>query len=164
MNEKYKLFPKIALWSFSLLSVCVIIGYMVMIMTGNNEGTWEVAGEFLAIPKFTSGYLVWTYVLVAVAAVSFAISLCILVFHLFQKDAKKAIMFLAVIFMYIIVVPAICFGLASGDAVEIIGYEGTDNVGIWARVSEAMLYWTYFAVVSTLIAMGCGIVYKSLKK
>jgi hypothetical protein len=164
MNEKYKLFPKIALWSLSLLSVFVIIGYMVMIMTGNNEGTWEVAGEFLAIPKFTSGYLVWTYVLVAIAAIAFGVSMCVLVYHLFRKDPKKALMYLAIIVFYFGVVPAICFGLATGDAVEIIGYEGTDNVGYWARLSEGMLYWTYFAVVSTLIAMGCGIVYKSLKK
>ena len=164
MNEKYKLFPKIALIALSALSVIVILGYMIMIMTGNSEGTWEVAGDFLAIPRFTGAYLVWTYVLAGLAAAAFLVSLCILLIHLFQKDPKKAIFVLAVIFTYIVIVPLICFALASGDAIEIVGYEGTDNVGIWARISETMLYWTYFAVVTTLCAMGGGLVYSIIKK
>ena len=164
MNEKYKLIPKIALWSLSILSIIVILGYMIMIMTGNNEGTWEVAGDFLAIPKFTSGYLVWTYVLAGLAACAAIGSLCVLLIHLFRKDPKQAITVLCVIFTYIVIVPAVCYMLASGDKVDIIGYEGADNVGLWARISETMLYWTYFAVVVTLGAMGFGIVYKMLKK
>ena len=164
MNEKYKLFPKIALIALSVLSVIIILGYLIMIFLGISEGTWEVAGDFLAIPKFTGAYLVWTYVLAGLAACAFAISLCILLIHLFQKDSKKAIFVLAVIFTYIIVVPAICYMLASGDAVEIVGYEGTDNVGTWARISEAMLYWTYFAVVSTCCALVGGLAYSISKK
>ncbi|MBQ2189314.1 MAG: hypothetical protein II605_06110 [Paludibacteraceae bacterium] len=164
MNEKYKLIPKFALLGLSLLSVIIIIGYLVMIFTGNSEGNWEVAGDILPIPKFSGAYLVWTYILAGLAGLTFACSLANLVMHLFQKNPKKAIMVIAIIITYVIVVPAICFLVANGDAVEIIGYEGTDNAGIWARISEAMLYWTYFAVLSTLCAMGWGFVHTSIKK
>ncbi|MBQ3997846.1 MAG: hypothetical protein II644_00750 [Paludibacteraceae bacterium] len=164
MNENYKIFPKIALWGTSIVSIIVVIVYAIMMFVVAPEDQLEVAGEFLAMPQFTGGYLIWAYALVGLAFLAFLVSITILLIDLFRKDAKKAIMVLVVIFTYMFIVPAICFVLANGDAVNIIGYEGTDNSGIWARISEMMLYWTYFAVAITLCAMGWGIVHKSINK
>ena len=48
--KNYKLFPKVTLW------VLMIVGIIAtaMFFFGGSEGSLEVAGDFLDIPKFTN--------------------------------------------------------------------------------------------------------------
>ena len=58
--KNYKLFPKVTLW------VLMIVGIIAtaMFFFGGSEGSLEVAGDFLDIPKFTNVLLYWIYALV----------------------------------------------------------------------------------------------------
>jgi hypothetical protein len=48
--------------------------------------------------------------------------------------------------------------------VKIIGYEGTDNVGFMAQLSDACLYITYILVAATLLVIVAGRIYTSILK
>jgi hypothetical protein len=47
---------------------------------------------------------------------------------------------------------------------EIVGYEGTDNVGNMARMSDAIMYLVYILVGSTVAALIWGVIYTKTKK
>ncbi len=152
--KNYKLFPKITLWALLGLGVMFII----MFFRGGNSGTHEVAGDILNIPRFTDPYLIWAYILVALAMVAAIVSVVVLLVQVFKKDKKKGFMVLAILFAYLYLIPQICWALASPAEVNIIGYEGSDNAGTMARLSDAMLYWTYFAVLSTFVVLVWAII------
>ena len=152
--KNYKLFPKITLWALLGLGVMFII----MFFRGGNSGTHEVAGDILSIPRFTDPYLIWAYILVALATVAAIVSVVMLLVQVFKKDKKKGFMVLAILFAYLYLIPQICWALASPAEVNIIGYEGSDNAGTMARLSDAMLYWTYFAVWSTFVVLVWAII------
>ena len=56
--KNYKLIPKITLWTLLALGIVVIA----MFFLGGSQGSLEVAGDFLDIPKYTDLFLTWIYV------------------------------------------------------------------------------------------------------
>ena len=56
--KNYKLIPKIALWSLLALGIVVIA----MFFAGGSDGSLEVAGDFLDIPRYSDLFLVWNYI------------------------------------------------------------------------------------------------------
>ena len=54
--------------------------------------------------------------------------------------------------------------LGSPEKVEILGYEGTDNVGNMARMSDAIMYLVYILTASTVAALVWGVIYTKVKK
>ena len=59
---------------------------------------------------------------------------------------------------------ALCWFLGSPEKVEILGYEGTDNVGNMARMSDAIMYLVYILTASTVVALVWGVIYTKIKK
>ena len=58
--KNYKLVPKVTLWVLMLVGIIATA----MFFFGGSEGSLEVAGDFLDIPKFTNVLLYWIYALV----------------------------------------------------------------------------------------------------
>ena len=135
----------------------------VMFFAGGSEGSLEVAGDFLNIPKFTDALLYWIYVLVAlVILVTFGFVLAKLV-ETFKVDPKAGIRSVLVVLAAVGLV-ALCWFLGSPEKVEILGYEGTDNVGTMARLSDAIMYLVYILTASTVAALVWGVIYTKVKK
>jgi hypothetical protein len=59
---------------------------------------------------------------------------------------------------------ALCWWLGSPEKIEILGYEGTDNVGNMARMSDAIMYLVYILTASTVAALVWGVIYTKVKK
>ena len=130
---------------------------------GGSEGSLEVAGDFLDIPKFTNVLLYWIYVLVAlVILVTFGFVIAKLV-ETFKVDPKRGLASVGVV-LAAVALCALCWFLGSPDKVEILGYEGTDNVGNMARLSDAIMYLVYILTASTVAALVWGVVYTKVKK
>ena len=144
MNNRYKLIPKITLWILLALGILV----SVMFYVGGSEGSLEVAGDFLDIPKYTNMMLVWNYILLGIV--------CLV-------NTKKSLRQLCVVVAFVVLV-IVCWSLGSAEEVHIIGYEGTDNVGAMARLSDACLYMSYILLCGTLCAMIFGYCYTKLLK
>jgi len=157
--KNYKLIPKISLWVLMAISVV----FTIMFFAGGTNGSLEVAGDFLDIPRFTDLLLDWTYVLVGLVCL---ITLGVVVWEFAKNckyDRKKAISTLAVVVGFIILI-VVCWFLGSPDKIDIIGYEGTENVGAMAQMTDAMLYMTYILFAATVVALVWGVIYtKHLK-
>lgn len=157
--KNYKLIPKVTLWI--LMAVGIVAS--VMFFVGGSEGSLEVAGDFLDIPKFTDILLYWNYVLVGVVIlVTFGFVIAKLV-ETFKVDPKRGLTSVGVV-LAAIGLCVLCWFLGSPEKVEILGYEGTDNVGAMARMSDAIMYLTYILTAATVVALVWGVVYTKVKK
>ena len=157
--KNYKLFPKVTLW------VLMVVGIIAtaMFFLGGSEGSLEVAGDFLDIPKFTNVLLYWIYALVVlVILVTFGFVIAKLV-ETFKVDPKRGLVSVGVV-LGAVALCALCWFLGSPEKVEILGYEGTDNVGNMARMSDAIMYLVYILTASTVAALVWGVVYTKIKK
>ena len=156
--KDYKKISRITLWI--LMAVGII--FSILFFACGSNGSLEVAGDFLPIPKFTSVFLVWNYILVALVCL---VTLAVVVWEFvktYKVDRKKALTSLSVVIGFIAIV-VICWFIGSPEKIDIIGYEGTDNVGTMARMSDACLYLTYFLVAATIAAMVWGVIYTKKK-
>ena len=157
--KNYKLFPKVTLW------VLMVVGIIAtaLFFLGGSEGSLEVAGDFLDIPKFTNALLFWIYALVVlVILVTFGFVLAKLV-ETFKVDPKAGVRSVLVVLAGVALC-ALCWFLGSPEKVEILGYEGTDNVGNMARMSDAIMYLVYILTASTVVALVWGVIYTRVKK
>ncbi|HCT15952.1 MAG TPA: hypothetical protein DIW36_00800 [Ruminococcaceae bacterium] len=115
------------------------------------------------IPRFTDLLLDWTYVLFGLACL---ITLGVVIGEFIKNckyDRKKAFSTLATVIGFAALV-VICWFLGSPEKVDIIGYEGTENVGVMAQMTDAILYLTYILFCATVVALVWGVFYtKRLK-
>ena len=157
--KNYKLIPKITLWTLLALGIV----FIAMFFLGGSNGSLEVAGDFLDIPKFTDAFLVWNYVLFGLVVL---ITLCVVIVDFVNNwkfNRRKAYMTLGVVCGFV-VLACICWFLGSPEKVDIIGYEGSDNVGFWAQMSDAVIFGCYFLIAATLCTMLWGYIHtKRLK-
>ena len=157
--KNYKLFPKVTLWVLMLVGIVATA----LFFLGGSEGSLEVAGDFLDIPKFTNVLLYWIYALVVlVILATFGFVLAKLV-ETFKVDPKRGLTSVLVV-LGAVALCALCWFLGSPEKVEILGYEGTDNVGNMARLSDAMMYLVYILTASTVAALVWGVIYTKVKK
>ena len=157
--KNYKLFPKVTLW------VLMVVGIVAtaLFFLGGSEGSLEVAGDFLDIPKFTNVLLYWIYalvVLVILATFGFVIAKLV---ETFKVDPKRGLTSVLVV-LAAVALCALCWFLGSPEKIEILGYEGTDNVGNIARMSDAIMYLVYILTASTVAALVWGGIYTRVKK
>ena len=157
--KNYKLFPKVTLWVLMLVGIVATA----MFFLGGSEGSLEVAGDFLDIPKFSDVFLYWIYALVVlVILTTFGFVLAKLV-ETFKVDPKAGVRSILVV-LAAVGICALCWFLGSPEKMEIIGYEGTDNVGNMARLSDAIMYLVYILTASTVAALVWGVIYTKVKK
>ena len=157
--KNYKLFPKVTLWVLMLVGIVATA----LCFLGGSEGSLEVAGDFLDIPKFSDVFLYWIYALVVlVILTTFGFVLAKLV-ETFKVDPKAGVRSILVV-LAAVGLCALCWFLGSPEKMEIIVYEGTDNVGNMARLSDAMMYLVYILTASTVAALVWGVIYTKVKK
>lgn len=157
--KNYKLLPKITLWVLMLLGIVATI----MFFAGGSNGSLEVAGDFLDIPRFTDLFLIWSYILLGIVIL---VTLGVVITEFVKNckyDRRKAIRTSVVVLGFIALV-LVCWFLGSPEKVNIIGYEGTDNVGAMAQMSDAIIYLCYILFAATICTLIWGVFYtKRLK-
>lgn len=157
--KNYKLLSKLVLWVLFLAGIAISISYFV----GGSDGSLEVAGEFLPIPKFSSLFLCWNYFLVALVCLVTLVVVLKNFVDTSKVNKKKALFSLAVVVLFVGIIVA-CWFMGSPEKVEIVGYDGTDNEGLMARLSDACIYLTYILVVATFVALVWGRIHIAIKK
>ena len=157
--KNYKLFPKVTLWVLMLVGIVATA----LFFLGGSEGSLEVSGDFLDIPKFSDVLLYLIYALVVlVILATFGCVIAKLV-ETFKVDPKRGLTSVVVV-LAAVGLCSLCWFLGSPEKVEILGYEGTDNVGNMARLSYAMMYLVYILTASTVAALVWGVIYTKVKK
>ena len=158
--KNYKMLPKVTLWTLLALGIV----FIALFFLGGSNGSLEVAGDFLNIPRFTNAFLIWVYILLGLVIL---ITLAVVVVEFannWKTNRRKAYMTLGVVAGFILLA-CLCWFLGSPEKINIIGYEGTDNEGAWAQLADAVIYACYFLITATICTMVWGVVYtKRLSK
>lgn len=158
MNIIEKL-PKFLLWALLLLGIVVACFFFL----GGSDGSLEVAGDYLDIPKGTGLFMAWNYILVGIALCATLCAALASFARSFKADSKKAVRSLCVMVAFVLLF-VVCWMLGSGEKIEILGYEGTDNEGFWANLADMMMFVCYTLVAGTILAIAGGALYTRLKK
>ena len=144
-----------------LMVLCVIVG--VMFYVGGSNGTLDVAGDLLSVPRYTDIFLYLNYALVGLACL---ITLAILVINFgyrLKYNPKGALKSLIPVVLFILVF-VISWYAGSPEKLEIIGYEGTENVGFWAQCTDMFIYTTYILLGATILTLFGMAIYTKVRK
>lgn len=158
--KKYDLIPKVTLWALMIFG---IIAAAFVFLGGNAAEGHEVAGDILAVPNFTN---LWLFTNYAYFIAALLVTLLFVVFAFvgnFKKDSKKALFTLGVLVAFVLLF-VVCWFLGSPEKLDIIGYEGTDNQGFWAQLSDMMIYACYALVAGVVGCIIWGAIYTRVKK
>ena len=157
--KNYKLLPKIAL----LVLIALGLVFIAMFFFGGVNGTREVAGDILDVPRFTDAFLFWNYILLGLVILVTLCVVCVEFAKNLKHNRRKAFATLGVVIGFI-VLACVCWFIGSPSEVSIIGYEGSDNVGFWAQLSDAVIYACYFLIAANIVTMIWGYIHtKRLK-
>lgn len=156
---KSSLISRITLWSLLVFSA-VILGLFYL---GGTDGTLESGTDVFDIPAFTDTLLNWTYILFGVALIATIVSVVLAYAIDFKVNAKGAIKSLLSILLVVLLF-VVTFFLGSGEKIDIVGYEGTDNVGFWAQFTDMCIYSVYVLLIVAVVAIIGSSVYKKIKK
>ena len=158
--KKYKLIPKIILWVLLLLGLAAV---GLFFFGPDSKDSIDVAGESLSVPQFTDVLLYWNYALVSILVL---VTLGFVIYKLvqtFRVDVKRGLTAIGVV-IAAVGLCVLCWFLGSPEEVKILGYEGADNVGNMARLTDAIMYLVYILVGGTIVALVGGAVYTKFKK
>lgn len=157
--KNYSLISKITLWVLLILGIIV----SVMFYVGGSVGELEVAGDYLSIPKFTDQMLFWVYILLGITILATLVGVIAGFTQNFKADKKSALKSLGGVGLFAIILVVAWF-LGSPEQINILGYEGTDNVGAWAQTTDAVLYSIYILLAALIVTILWGAVYTRIKK
>ena len=144
-----------------LLAICVVVG--VLFYAGGSNGTLDVAGDLLSIPRYTDVFLYLNYALVALVCL---ITLVVMItkFAAKFKYSPAAAVKSLIPNLLAVVVFVVSWFLGSPEKMDIIGYEGTDNQGFWAQCSDMIIYVTYTFLAATILTVFGMAAYNKFKK
>lgn len=108
----------------------------------------EIPNSQYTTPVYTATLLNWAYVLCGVAVIS-AIIFPLLRLFTRPKDAMKSFIGLAAV----AVVVLIAYLLADPTPMNIVGYNGTDNVPSMLLMTDTILYTMYFLFIGAIVAI-----------
>ena len=147
--------------SLLLISFLMLIAFFATMGQGS-ESVESAAGEAIHVPLLTDTILYWSYILFGVAilvTVLMAIIQFVKSMRLNPGAALKSlipIVFFAAIFI-------VSYFLGSGEKMNIIGYEGSQNEGMWAQITDMFLYTSYTLMIILVLTIFGSRIYTSLK-
>jgi len=144
-----------------VLSFLLLLAFFGTLGQGS-ETMLSASGDAIHVPILTDTILYWTYLLfVLVIVVAVGISLYNFVKSLIANPAKALKSVIPILLFLGIFV--ISYLTGSGEKMSIIGYEGTQNEGVWAQITDMFIY-TLYALFAILILTIFGArIYTSLK-
>lgn len=130
---------------------------------GQGAGSLESAsGEAIPVPLLTDTLLYWAYALFGLAIlVTIGFSLAKFVKSLIATPGKALKALIPIILFAGIFL--VSFLMGSGERMSILGYDGTQNEGIWAQISDMFIYTVYTLFALVVLAIIGSRIYVSFK-
>lgn len=144
-----------------VLSFVLLIAFFLTLGQGS-ESLTSASGEPIHVPLLTDTIIYWGYLLFGISifvAVGVALVNFIKSFIANPGSAIKMII-PVVLFIGIFVVS---YFMGSGERLSIIGYEGTQNEGLWAQITDMFIYTLYTLFVVLIATIFGARIYTSLK-
>lgn len=144
---------------FVIVSILIVL---LMYVGGKADPILNAAGEEMTVPKFTDGLLYWTVFLFGLALVITIVGALVTYGKTFVQDPKAASKSLIPLVLFVLIF-VISWNLGSGERMSIIGYEGVQNEGDWAKFIDMVIYSIYALVSLALLSIVGSRIYTSLK-
>ncbi len=144
---------RISRWTLYAMSVVTVVLIGLFFLAGNVQPEQQYA-ELVGLtePVFTDALLYWVYVLLGVTL------LAVFVFSIFgfinnlRHNRKKAINSLITLVVFAVLL-VIAYTIGDGTPLNILGYEGPDNVRGMLKLTDMWLYSIYILMALTILAM-----------
>lgn len=144
-----------------LLGIVSVI-LVALIYLGGNAESLVIGEESLTVPKFTDPLLYWSYLLI-VLTIGITISLTIYGFVKTLIASPAAALKTLIPLVLFAIIFVVSWMLGSAERISIIGYEGTENVGFWAKFSDMLIYSSYVLFIALLLTIVGAGVYRKVK-
>jgi hypothetical protein len=152
---------KIAGISLVVISFLLLIAFFATLGQGS-ESIESAAGEAIQVPLMTDVVIYWLYILFGVAIiVSVAFALVKFVKSLMSNPVAALKSLLPIVLFGAVFL--ISFLAGSGEKMSIIGYEGTQNEGTWAQLSDMFIYTIYTLFVVIIVTIFGARIYTAFK-
>ncbi|MBP6610029.1 MAG: hypothetical protein KA206_02965 [Paludibacter sp.] len=151
-----KIVEKTSGFSVLILGIVSVILVALMYVGGNSEALM-VGEDALTVPKFTDPLLYWSYFLL-VLTVGITLFLTVFAFIKQLKESPASAMKTLIPLVGFVLIFVVSWFLGSADKISIIGYEGTENEGFWAKFSDMLIFASY----ALFVGLGLTIVGASL--
>jgi len=153
----------VKIFGISLVVVSFLLLIAFFATMGQGTGTMDsTAGEAMHVPLLTDAVFLWTYVLFA-AAIVVAIVAALVKFVKSSISNPKTALKAVIPLLLFIGIFIVSFLMGSGERMDIIGYEGTQNEGIWAQITDMFIYTTYTLLVLVLLSIVGSKIYTAFK-
>lgn len=147
--------------SLVVLSFVLLLAFFLTLGQGG-ESLTSASGEPIHVPLLTDTIIYWGYLLfglailvaVGVAVVNFVKSLI--------TNPGSAIKSIIPVVLFLGIF-AVSYFMGSGDRMSIIGYEGTQNEGMWAQITDMFIYTLYTLFVVLIVTIFGARIYSALK-
>ena len=144
---------RISRWTLYALSAVTIV-LIALFFLGGNVSPENQFAELVGRdePNFTNGLLYWIYLLLGITVFSvFAFSIMGFINN-FRHNKKRAInsLFTMLIFAILLI---IAYTIGDGTPLNILGYEGPDNVPTMLKLTDMWIYSVYILMTLTVLAM-----------
>jgi multisubunit Na+/H+ antiporter MnhB subunit len=147
---------KISSWTLLIVSIISLALFALFFFGGVNEplnGEWKN-------PTYTSEVLIWSYVLLAICAISMTLFGITQFFNKFKTNPKGAITSL-VVFVGFVVLLIIAYAIGDGQQLSGINADSQKyNVESWLKITDMWLYAMYILLTLSVLA----ILWSSVKK
>ncbi len=154
-----KLSYKLSYYVLYALFAIILIVLALFFFGGDAQGDAVLLGVDPEMwqPAHTDAMLYLNYALFALAAIASVAS-----FIYFLVCNPKASMGSLYVLAGTIIVLAVTWFMGSPEKLEIVSYEGTDNVGFWAQATDMFIYSLYALLTIAIICMLLGGIKKKL--
>ncbi len=119
-----------------------------------------VADPSLSEPLYTDAILYWNYILFVLGVIAIVIGVIYQFGSTFADSPKTALKSLVGIALLVVVL-VVTWTMGDATPLVIPGYEGTENVPFWLKLTDMFIYTLYIEVgVMILLMIGFGITKK----
>lgn len=148
-----KLSYKVSYYVLYALFAAIIVAVVLFFTGGDAEEAARITSVDPEIwqPANTDFLLYLNYALFIIAAIAAVVS-----FVYFMVCNPKASAGSLYVLAGSVITLAVCWFLGSPEKIEILGYEGTSNVGFWSQAADMLIYSVYalFAIAVLSIIVG----------
>lgn len=145
----------------------VVVSFLLLIafFATLGQGTATIqsaAGEAIQVPLMTDTIMYWLYILFGVA-ILLSVGVAIINFtKSLMSNPVKALKALLPIIAFAGIF-LVSYLVGSSEKMTIIGYDGTQNEGAWAQITDMFIYTIYTLFALVVLAIFGSRIYSALK-
>lgn len=146
---------------YAIIAVTIVV--IGLFFFGGEDPSRIVADPEMSQPLYTDALIYLIYVLLGVTIVATLVAAVFQFVSNFMESPKKALKSLVGLVLLILVL-VVSWSLGSGQPLQLQGYDGTENVPFWLKLTDMFLYTIYFLMGAlVLLILGFGIAKKFIK-